>query len=101
MKARSVFDEELRKRLKDPEVREVVAELCHDQWSNWMYHLFSKCEKRGTGKSRELVIPAQAVERWQRQMALKYEELLPAEKQSDRNEAGKFVVTFAELLGDP
>lgn len=70
-------------------LREKLAELCHEQWSGWMKYLFSKNPVESDGS---WVMPAWAVERWQRQMDTPYSELSESEKQSDRNEADKFLV---------
>lgn len=76
------------------ELREQLAELCHKQWSGWMEYLFSKCMRevgqfdRDTGA---LIIPRQAVERWQRQMDTPYSGLSEDEKESDRKEADRFI----------
>ena len=69
-------------------MREKIAELCHKQWSGWMFYLFSKCSSNDDGT---LTIPAWAVARWTRQMATKYARLSEMEKQSDRGEADRFL----------
>lgn len=33
----------------DTENREALAELCHEQWSDWMRYLFKKCEENEDG----------------------------------------------------
>ena len=70
------------------EMREQLADLAHQQWSGWMHYLFSKCDK---GVDGTLIIPAWAVERWQRQMTLPYSQLDVDEQESDRKEADKFI----------
>jgi|TARA_R100000501_G_C2618252_1_gene111738 hypothetical protein len=68
-------------------LRENLAELCHDQWSGWMTYLFSKCIKDG----KQMTIPEWAVDRWQWQASKTYDELSEAEKESDRAEADRFI----------
>lgn len=63
---------------------EELASLEHNQWSDWMKHLFMKCYQ-GTGGS--LIIPPHLVARWQRQMKTPYNDLPPEEQESDREEA--------------
>lgn len=65
---------------------EALAALSHEQWSGWMKYLFSKCTFNDDGTA---IIPARAVERWQRQMTTSYTELSEEEKNSDRIEANK------------
>ena len=70
------------------EIRELLADLCHSQWSGWMKYLFSKCSNNGGGA---LIIPAQFVTRWKRQLSIPYSELSKEEQDSDRKEADKFI----------
>lgn len=72
-------------------LREELANLCHEQWAGWMMYLFSKCR---TMQGRSLIIPAEFVDRWQRQMNTPYAELSESEQNSDRTEADKFLKVF-------
>lgn len=82
------------------DVREMLAELCHDQWSGWMKHLHSNCyPERGqfdidTGN---MIIPEWAIERWKRQMKTEYKDLSEPEKNSDRKEADKFIDLLSKI----
>lgn len=60
---------------------EFHAERQHQIWGHWMEYQFSLCEEQGDGS---LVIPAEKVERWKRQLATSYDELSEAERESDR-----------------
>ena len=71
-------------------MREKLAALCHEQWSDWMKHLFSKCHAHVYNKE-EVVIPRWAIDRWKRQMNTPYKDLSEEEKESDRREADKFL----------
>jgi hypothetical protein len=73
-----------------PELREKLAQLAHEQWSGWMKYLFEKC----THPHGLCVIPDWAEERWQRQMNTAYHDLSQEEKDSDRSEADKFLAVF-------
>lgn len=77
------------------ELREKLADLCHEQWSGWMKYLFSKCISE-TGQfdkdTGNLVIPKWAVDRWKRQLNTPYFELSEQEKESDRKEADKILL---------
>lgn len=72
------------------EAREEFANLCHEQWAGWMKYLFSKTSVKG----EDVVIPAEFVERWYRQMNTPYTNLSESEQNSDRNEADKFLKLF-------
>ena len=76
------------KRIMRSVLREKLAELCHSQWSGWMNYLFSKCTSNDDGS---LTIPPWAVARWTRQMSTDYEKLSDDEKNTDREEADKFL----------
>ena len=87
--------DQLRSRLASQGAREVdglrerLAALCHEQWSGWMRHLFSKC---AMGEDGACIIPDWAEERWRRQMSTPYADLSPTEQDSDRREADRFLL---------
>ena len=60
---------------------EALARIQHEIWSHWMRYQFAVCNK---GENGELIIPAEKVERWTRQMETHYNLLSEEEKQSDR-----------------
>jgi hypothetical protein len=66
--------------IDNTKIREKLAELCHSQWSGWMEYLFSKCDATmplnlSALNNDSLVIPAEFVKRWARQMKTPYLEL--------------------------
>ena len=72
----------LRKKIKSNGAHlEFHAERQHQIWGHWMDYQFSLCEEQADGS---LVIPAEKVERWKRQLATSYDELSEAERESDR-----------------
>jgi hypothetical protein len=71
--------------------KELLADLCHKQWSGWMEYLFSKCENNSDGS---VTIPKEFVDRWKRQLSTDYDNLSEKEKDSDRIEADKFLKLF-------
>ena len=56
-----------------------------------MKYLFSLCAYTETG---EAIIPADKVQRWQRQMGTTYAELSQAEQKSDLDQAAKIVAAL-------
>ena len=70
------------------DTRERLADLCHKQWSGWMKYLF---KMSSINSNREAVIPSGLVIRWKRQMNTNYEDLSEEEKDSDRDEADRFI----------
>ena len=72
----------LRKKIKSNGAHlEFHAERQHQIWGHWMDYQFSLCQEQADGS---LVIPAEKVERWKRQLATSYDELSEAERESDR-----------------
>ena len=86
------------------DIRERVANLCHEQWSGWMKYLFGKCEEEVLthtyvlASERKTIIPKEFVDRWKRQMATPYGKLFPKEQDSDHTEADKFLSVFLDIL---
>lgn len=62
---------------------ERLAAIEHDRWAHWQLYVHSRAEQRPDGT---LVIPADLVQRWERQIATAYADLTEAEKESDRTE---------------
>ena len=65
--------------MSSEDLREQLAELCHNQWVGWMNYLEPRVDEEDDW------------ERWQRQMATDYKDLPEHEKESDRAEADKFL----------
>ena len=78
-------------------LRERLAKLAHEQWSGWMYYLFSKSQANDDGT---VTIPKWAVERWKRQVETPYDSLPEDEKESDRKEADKFIAELERELSE-
>jgi len=75
-------------------MREQLANLCHSQWSGWLEYMFSKCDSTTPLEDSSLIIPAEFVKRWKRQMETPYSELSKNEQDSDRIEADKFLAVI-------
>jgi hypothetical protein len=67
-------------------MREIIAKVQHDIWAHWMNYLFTCCVPNDDGS---VTIPANKVERWQRQALTSYHDLTDKEQQSDRHQADK------------
>jgi hypothetical protein len=97
MKAKSV-NESMRPAIQmeiEDMMIETLADLEHDRWSHWQEHLHSLCEKNPDGS---LTIPAEKVERWERQINTKYKDLSEKEKDSDRDEARQTVEAIKKYM---
>ena len=74
---------------------ERLADKEHASWARWMEYLFSKCLPNGVGC---LIIPADLVERWQKQIDTPYAQLTEREKQSDRDEVAHILPIIDEYM---
>ncbi|SRR5260221_274543 len=76
--------------MTEEELIEQLADKEHASWARWQAYLFSLCvnpaDEYGAADTRSLVILAERVERWQRQIATPYADLSEQEKQYDRDE---------------
>lgn len=78
---------------------EALAAAEHASWARWQAYLHSRCIRNPDGS---LTIPADLVERWERQIATPYDELSEREKQSDREEVAHILPDIeAYRLDDP
>lgn len=75
---------------------EALAAIEHERWSHWQRYMHSKGEIQEDGS---LLIPAELVRRWERQMTTPYAALSEAEKESDRDQVRKYLGTITEALG--
>lgn len=80
----AMLDEAAHLDRSDAAAVEALADYAHGAWAGWMQHLFSNCQIHPNGS---ITIPADLVERWQRQIGTAYADLTPAEQESDRVEA--------------
>lgn len=66
---------------EDPDLREELADLAHEQWSGWMKYMFENWDD-------------EHVARWERQMETPYSELSEEEQDSDRKEADRVLAVL-------
>jgi hypothetical protein len=76
-------------------VLEQLATIEHERWAHWQRYMHGKAAKRPDGS---LVIPADLVVRWEKQIATPYVELSDAEKESDRDQVRKYLPVITEAL---
>jgi len=75
--------------MKNKELYEKLAAIEHERWADWQKYLHSTCtlDRQDIGS---LIIPEALVERWERQINTKYEDLSEEEKQSDRDQVDRY-----------
>ena len=76
---------------------EELAAIEHTRWAHWQRHVHALGEQRPDGS---LLLPADQVRRWERQMRLDYADLDDAEKHSDRAQVRRYLPRIAAALKD-
>lgn len=76
---------------------EMLADIEHQRWAHWQAYLHSKCERQSDGS---LVIPADLVQRWERQIETPYAELTAIEKKSDQEQVKKVFPLISKILSN-
>jgi hypothetical protein len=76
---------------------DTLASVEHERWAHWQRYLHSKCvPQRLTG---DLLIPAELVKKWEKQIDTPYSELSELEKESDREQVRKYLPLITKALG--
>lgn len=75
---------------------EQLAHIEHERWSHWQQYMHSKAHRQNDGS---LILPADLVERWERQMETPYAELTEEEKESDREQVRKYLPLLLAHFG--
>lgn len=74
---------------------ERLATIEHERWSHWQRYLHGKAVKQPDGS---LLVPAELVTQWEKQLATPYSELSEREKESDREQVKKYLPVIADAL---
>jgi hypothetical protein len=72
-----------------------LAAIEHERWSHWQRYMHSKGLRQPDGS---LVLPAELVERWERQAETSYHNLGTAEQESDREQVNRYLPIIAAAL---
>jgi len=76
---------------------EQLAAVEHERWSHWQRYVHSKCVRQPDGS---LLLPADLVARWEKQIDTKYAELDDQERESDREQVRKYLPLIASALAE-
>lgn len=74
---------------------EELAAVEHERWAHWQRYMHSKGVRQNDGA---LTIPAELVERWDRQAATSYDALGDRERESDREQVARYLPIIAAAL---
>ena len=72
-----------------------LAAVEHERWAHWQRYMHDKGERRCDGS---LLIPAELVERWEKQIATPFSDLSEVERNSDREQVRRYVPLVADIL---
>lgn len=78
---------------------ENLAAIEHERWADWQRYLHSKCSKMNL-HGGALIIPAELVKQWERQIATPYADLSEKEKDSDREQVRRYWPLIEALSKD-
>jgi hypothetical protein len=73
---------------------EPLAAIEHERWSHWQRYMHSKC----IPQDGALLIPAELVQRWERQLNTPYAGLTDKEKESDREQVRVYLPLIEKAL---
>ena len=74
-----------------------LAAIEHERWAHWQRYLHEKAERRDDGA---LVLPADLVARWEKQIACNFAQLSESEKDSDRDQVRRYLPRIVQALND-
>jgi hypothetical protein len=74
---------------------DTLADIEHERWAHWQKYMHEKGERQPDGS---LLIPADLVAQWDRQIATPFAELSQDEKDSDRDQVQKYLPTVVAIL---
>ena len=72
------------------ELFEKLADIEHQRWSDWQKYMHSLCERIPTENGDALIISAESVKQWERQIETDYINLTDKEKDSDRDQVMRY-----------
>ena len=76
-------------------VMEDLAAIEHQRWATWQKYVHEHGVRQADGA---LVLPADLVARWERQIATPYQSLTEEEKESDRDQVRKYLPVVRKAL---
>ncbi|MBY2937187.1 hypothetical protein [Rhizobium leguminosarum] len=72
---------------RDSEIIDTLATIEHERWAHWQRYLHSTAIAQPDGS---LLLPADLVKRWERQIATTFDQLSSDEKNSDREQVMRY-----------
>ena len=76
---------------------EDLAAIEHERWTHWQANVHARGERQADGS---LVVPADLVARWDRQIATAYADLTESEKDMDREQVRGYLPLIARAFAE-
>ncbi|NEU12099.1 hypothetical protein G3T14_08135 [Methylobacterium sp. BTF04] len=77
------------------ELIEELASIEHQRWAHWQKYMHEKATKQPDGS---LVLPADLVKRWEKQIGTPYDLLSASEKESDREQVNLYLPVIDKFI---
>jgi hypothetical protein len=74
---------------------EELAALEHERWAHWQNYVHTQGQRRPDGS---ILLPANLVERWERQINTPYKDLTNEERESDREQVQRYFPLLTQWL---
>lgn len=74
---------------------EALAAQEHDRWAHWQRYVHSQGRRQPDGS---IILPAELVARWERQIRTPYNDLTDGEKESDREQVRKYFQIIVKFV---
>jgi len=74
-----------------------LASIEQERWAHWQRYIHSSGKRQSDGS---LTLPADLVDRWERQIQTRYSDLSPEEKESDREQVRRYFPLLRQWLSN-
>lgn len=81
--------------VRSEELLERLAAAEHTRWAHWQQYVHDQAHRQPDGS---LLLPADLVRRWEKQIATPYEHLSDEERQSDRDQVARYLPIITAAL---
>lgn len=88
-------DDQIRSALESDQAIERLAAVEHERWAHWQRYVHDQGARQSDGS---LLIPAQIVARWDKQIGTSYAALSAEEQQSDREQVRRYLPVVVDAL---
>ncbi|CAH0161673.1 hypothetical protein [Microbacterium foliorum] len=88
-------DDQIRATLENARTIEILASVEHTRWAHWQKYVHDQGQRQSDGS---LLLPAELVARWDKQIATRYPDLSDEEQQSDQDQVRRYLPAVIEAL---